>query len=74
MDLNELTIRKEPFTAMNEISDFKDARKASNLSLKKWYRQFRDCDCTYYYNPRDKRPFFYAIKEKLLGTIKRAQH
>lgn len=54
----------ESFDAINDFSDFKDNLKLRDVSIFKWFRQYKQCECKYYYNSKDKKPFYYAILKK----------
>ena len=71
MNHDEYSIRKEPFTAMNEMSDFKSVMENHNISLFTWFKQFKNCDCLYTYNAKDKKPFYFSLIQKPLMYIKR---
>lgn len=55
----------DSFNAMNEFSDFKDNLKLRNVSIFKWIKQFKECECTFYYNKKDNKPFWRALFHKL---------
>ena len=71
MDLNEFTIRKEPFTAMSELSDFRSIMEDHSISPITWYKQFIQCDCPYIYNSKDKKPFYYSLLNKPIMYVRR---
>lgn len=54
----------ESFDAINDFSDFKDNLKLRDVSIFKWFQQYKQCECKYYYNSKDKKPFYYAILKK----------
>ena len=66
---DEVSLRKEPFTAMGEIADFVYVAHDHHTSLWTWYKQFRACDCTYIYNRKDPKPFYHAIWNKAMMTF-----
>lgn len=70
MNLDECTIRQEPFTAMAELNDLSDINHMPDVSFKTWLNQFRACECTYVYNENDKGPFYQAIWYKIKTAIK----
>lgn len=67
---NDVTMRKEPFTAMGEIADFVYVMHDPDTSLWTWYKQFRACDCPYIYNKKDPKPFYFAIWNKIKTTLR----
>ena len=68
--MKDCLYRKEPFTAMAELADLSDTYHMPGMSIRKWIKQFHDCDCTYIYNEHDKKPFFYAIRYKIKTALK----
>lgn len=57
LEIENVKIRQEPFTAMNEIADFKEFVLTNSVGFFKWLYEFHNCPCTYYYNKLDKAPF-----------------
>ena len=55
----------DSFDAMNEFSDFKDNLKLKDVSILTWVKQFKSCECTFYYNKNDNKPFWSALLHKL---------
>lgn len=55
----------ESFNAINEFSDFKDNLKIKDVSVWKWFNQYRKSECKFYYNSKDRKPFFHALLHKL---------
>lgn len=53
------------FTAMVELSDFKARVTSKKIGIGQWIKEFRDCNCTFYYDKKDKRPLWTAITSKL---------
>ena len=62
--MDDCVMRKEPFAAMAELADLSDIMHDSDVSLWTWFKQFRACDCTYLYNPKDKMPFYHALWQR----------
>ena len=56
---------QDPFNAMVEYDDFRYRVRNGKTSILRWWRDFRNCKCTYYYDVRDKAPFFSVIKSKI---------
>lgn len=56
---------------MAEDGDLHDCLKIHHLSFFKWWKDFRNCDCTFIYNKKDKAPFYHYLKHKALGAVKR---
>lgn len=63
--MNDCHYRKDPFTAMAELADISAVTHMPDVSYRTWFRQFRECDCPYYYHPNDKKPFYYAMWQKI---------
>ena len=58
LDLSERKLKQE-FTAMVEPDDLlKNALHDHKVSIRQWIRDVRSTDCFYYYNKKDKKPFF----------------
>lgn len=64
---DDASIKKLPFTLMDEITDFKWSVLSRKVSLFKWLKELKSADCTFYYNKQDKRPFYMY----LLNRVKR---
>ncbi len=56
----------DKFNAMQELSDFKDRVVSRRVSLGKWIKDVSSCDCFFYYNKNDKKPFWNALLSKVL--------
>ena len=61
IDKDGIKPKKELFTAMNEPSDFKENVITHKVGLLRWIKEFKKCQCTYYWNKDDKKPFFHYI-------------
>lgn len=59
----------ENFKAMVEISDFKTRVIGRQVSLFEWIKEMRHCQCLFYYNKYDLKPFWYALKAKIIKTL-----
>lgn len=57
LDVSDVKLSREPFTALAELPDFNDHVRRGNMPLMKWIKDFRECPCTYVYDKRDKGPF-----------------
>ncbi len=59
------------FKAMVEPEDFMmNVVRLKKVGLIKWIKELNSCKCKYYYNKRDKRPFFYFLLNKFLKKFK----
>lgn len=61
IDRSKILPKQDPFTAMNEPTDFKENVLSQKVGFLKWMSEFKDCECTYYWDKRDKKPFFHYI-------------
>lgn len=65
-------VRKyERFTFMNEVSDFMTSVIGKELSFRKWYKDFRSCDCLVLYHKNDTSPFYFYIWNRLMRAVKK---
>lgn len=71
LETGKLELREQPFTAMAELSDFNDHVRHGNLSFRQWIKDFRNCECTYIYNSKDKKPFYSLITHSLLIILRK---
>lgn len=62
---------KDKFDVMQEMDDFRDRVVTRNVSLFKWIKQYRNCGCTYYANPKDPKPFRAFMKSEIKRLIKK---
>ena len=69
-NIDECSIRKEPFTAMAELGDLSNVAHMPDVSFRTWFRQFRECDCPYIYNKNDMAPFYHAMWYKFKTAFK----
>jgi D-aspartate ligase len=69
ISINENMVRKEPFTAMVEVRDFKDFVLTGNVSFLKWIRDLIKTDCLYYWNKRDIKPVFSRVLHVILRKL-----
>lgn len=68
--MDDCIMRSQPFTAMAELADLSDVAHMPDVSFHTWWKQFHECECTYIYNEKDKRPFYYAMWYKFKTAIK----
>lgn len=66
LDISDVTITKKTFTAIQEFTDFKDSVLGGAISVKQWLKDFKDCDCPFYYNKQDNAPFWSILRKKVL--------
>ncbi len=76
IDYDSATVRSTPFRAMNEFDDFRDSVLHSReVGLRRWFGQVRECEVLYYYNRRDKKPFyvhlFHDLSHAVMKRLKR---
>lgn len=60
----EMELRKDPFQAIVEPSDF--VRNVRNVGLFRWLKQCFSADC-HYYNKRDPKPFYSYMWNRFFG-------
>ena len=58
-------ITKSNFTAMVELTDFKERVIKKKYSLFKWLKELINCDCRYYIGKKDIKPLFYMFISKI---------
>lgn len=66
LDVSDVKITKETFTAIQEFTDFKDSVLGGAVSVKQWLKDFWNCDCPFYYNKQDNAPFWSILRKKVL--------
>ena len=66
LDVSDVKITKETFTAIQEFTDFKDSVLGGAVSVKQWLKDFSNCDCPFYYNKQDSAPFWSILRKKIL--------
>ena len=66
LDVSDVKITKDTFTAIQEFTDFKDSVLEGEVSVKQWLKDFRNCDCPFYYNKQDNAPFWSILRKKVL--------
>lgn len=55
----------ENFKAMVEWTDFKTRVLGRKITLRKWFKELRSCQCLFYYNKKDKAPFWSFAVSRL---------
>lgn len=70
LDINDYFIRKEQFTAMVEVSDFKEGVISRKISFWDWMKDVKNCDCLFYYNKYDKKPLFAKLLTPIIRIFK----
>ena len=66
LDVSDVKIMKDTFTAIQEFTDFKDSVLGRKVSLWQWIKEFRSCDCPFYYNEEDNAPLWSILRKKIL--------
>ena len=67
----EFSIRKRPFTAMVEITDFFNNCKNGDVSLIQWIKEFKNSECTYTFNKKDNKPFYFVVWDIIKSKLKK---
>lgn len=64
-------LKKEPFKAMTEPSDFiNSVVREKQVNIRQWIKDLRDCEVTYYYNKADKKPLMGFFIGRTITVIK----
>lgn len=63
---DDVVIKKDRFTAMQEFTDFKNSVGGKQVSLWQWIKDVKGCDCLFYYNKRDNKPFWNMLLHKFI--------
>ena len=66
LEISDVKIQKKEFTAIQEFTDFKDSVLGGSVSVKQWLKDFKNCDCPFYYNKEDNAPFWSILRKKIL--------
>ena len=67
-----ILLRRSPYRAMVEPADFIiNVLKLKCVSIREWIKDLKSTECFYYYNKKDKKPFFSYISNMVLKKIKR---
>lgn len=74
IDTSTIILRDKPFTAMSELSDFRESVGSGKVSIFRWLKEFCSCDVGFTYNKNDKAPFFYEVKDMVVRVLKRTLH
>ena len=68
--------KAQPFTAMDELNDFRDRVMTHRISFGQWFSDFRGCSCRYYLGKKDPMPmvsmFMGSVSRKLRKILHRA--
>ena len=68
--------KAQPFTAMDELNDFRDRVMTHRISFGQWFLDFRGCRCWYYLGKKDPMPmvsmFTGSVSRKLRKILHRA--
>lgn len=65
---------KEKYDVMEEFADLRDCVKHhKEISFRKWLKQYRNTDCCYIYNKKDKKPFFMEVLQFIKRKIRKLQ-
>ena len=74
-DYESVTLKREPFKAMTEPSDFiNSVVREKQVNLRQWIKDIRSCEVTYYFNKRDKKPLIGFFVARLVSAIKSKLH
>lgn len=71
----EMVLRDKPFKAMVEPTDFiLNVLHNHTVSLWQWLKDLKSTECYYYYNKRDKKPFYSFWYNHVKSTVKNKLH
>lgn len=56
----------ERINVMQEVTDFRERVIDQRVSIFKWLKDVRECDCFLVYNKKDSKPFWRMLRHKLL--------
>lgn len=71
IDYSSIRSQETVFTAMNEMSDFKENVPSRKIGFFKWLGQMRKAQCKYYYSKDDPKPFYAYLFKPLLIKLNR---
>lgn len=57
------------FKAMVEWADFRTRVMGKKISMLKWFKELKDCQCLFYYNKKDKAPFWSTVISRLVHRV-----
>lgn len=63
--------KAEPFTAMDELNDFRDRVMTHQISFGRWLSDFRGCKCRYYLGKKDPMPMVSMLAGSVVRKLKR---
>lgn len=65
LDVSDVNITKNSFTAIQEFTDFRNSVLGRQCSLWQWIKDVRNADCLFYYDKEDTSPFWSELRHKL---------
>lgn len=66
---NEKKIKNLPFSAMDELTDFKWSVMSGKVNIFQWIKELFTADCHFYYNKKDQKPLYYYLFNRLLLAL-----
>lgn len=66
----ELT-KRSSFSFMNEVADFMASVVSKEISLRRWIKDLRHCDCLLLYHKNDTKPFYFYMINRLFSVIRK---
>lgn len=70
LDAKEPTLVKEPIVVMPELADFSLFIK-QKITFLRWIKDVKRTDCFLLYNKRDKKPFYFEMREFISYAVKK---
>lgn len=71
LDVSDVKIKEDVFTAMVEESDFRESVLKKKISLRQWIKDVKGCACLFIYNKKDPKPFWKYISSEANRLIKK---
>lgn len=71
LDVSDVSIKKDTFTAMVELEDFRENVLHRKISFTQWMKEFKSCDCGFVYNEKDSKPFRMMVRAEVWRLIKK---
>ena len=66
--------KAQPFTAMDELNDFRDRVMTHRISFGQWFSDFRGCRCRYYLGKKDPMPMVSMFTGSVSRKLRKILH
>lgn len=67
----EMSLTSDTFTAMQEPDDFVSNVLNSRVKLSQWIKEVKGCNCLFFYNKKDKSPFYHYVLFRMIHKIRK---